>query len=211
MRGIVEEALLTVAWRASIVLGNLKKNSFDIDQQKGRIGSRKCFGKYAVTQSSSSTWDAWPCSHDFFRKPWTSWAAILGGWTLLSLLFAPEVYLYYFLSKNEALPFSRLFALTAANTGFATAFAPSIIWLTRRFPLGYKFEWTESRVARNGCKAERRQAMNPRGPRFARSRYVDNQANGERVHLSIRGQGILSERGIRGTQVLYGRRPIRMR
>ena len=32
---------------------------------------------------------------------------------------------------------------------------------------------------------------------------VDNQANGERVHLSIRGQGILSERGIRGTQLLY--------
>jgi iron complex outermembrane receptor protein len=32
---------------------------------------------------------------------------------------------------------------------------------------------------------------------------VDNQANGERVHLSIRGQGILSEHGIRGVQVLY--------
>ncbi len=32
---------------------------------------------------------------------------------------------------------------------------------------------------------------------------VDNQADGERVHLSIRGQGILSERGIRGIQVLY--------
>lgn len=32
---------------------------------------------------------------------------------------------------------------------------------------------------------------------------VDNQADGERVHLSIRGQGILSEHGIRGIQVLY--------
>src|ERR1019366_7703310 len=32
---------------------------------------------------------------------------------------------------------------------------------------------------------------------------VDNQANGERVHLSIRGQGILSEHGIRGIQLLY--------
>jgi iron complex outermembrane receptor protein len=32
---------------------------------------------------------------------------------------------------------------------------------------------------------------------------IDNQANGERVHLSIRGQGILSERGIRGIQILY--------
>jgi len=31
---------------------------------------------------------------------------------------------------------------------------------------------------------------------------VDNQANGERVHMSIRGQGILSEHGLRGIQIL---------
>ncbi len=31
---------------------------------------------------------------------------------------------------------------------------------------------------------------------------VDNQANGSRVHVSIRGQGILTERGIRGIKVL---------
>lgn len=37
---------------------------------------------------------------------------------------------------------------------------------------------------------------------------VDNQANGERVHLSIRGQGILSERGIRGIQVLFDGIPL---
>lgn len=37
---------------------------------------------------------------------------------------------------------------------------------------------------------------------------VDNQANGERVHLSIRGQGILSEHGIRGIQVLYDGVPL---
>ena len=37
---------------------------------------------------------------------------------------------------------------------------------------------------------------------------IDNQANGERVHLSIRGQGILSERGIRGVQVLYDGIPL---
>lgn len=60
---------------------------------------------------------------------------ILGGWTLLSLFFAPEVYLY-FLYKNEPLPFSHVFALTAANTRIAAAFAPFIIWLTHRFPLG---------------------------------------------------------------------------
>ncbi len=37
---------------------------------------------------------------------------------------------------------------------------------------------------------------------------VDNQANGKRVHLSIRGQGILSERGIRGTKVLLDGLPL---
>src|SRR5689334_9095982 len=37
---------------------------------------------------------------------------------------------------------------------------------------------------------------------------VDNQANGSRVHLSIRGQGILMERGIRGIRVLYDECPL---
>ena len=37
---------------------------------------------------------------------------------------------------------------------------------------------------------------------------VDNQANGARVHLSIRGQGILSERGIRGIKILQDGIPL---
>lgn len=37
---------------------------------------------------------------------------------------------------------------------------------------------------------------------------VDDQADGERVHISIRGQGILSERGIRGIQVLLDGIPL---
>ena len=37
---------------------------------------------------------------------------------------------------------------------------------------------------------------------------VDNQDNGKRVHLSIRGQGILSEHGIRGTKVLLDGLPV---
>ena len=31
---------------------------------------------------------------------------------------------------------------------------------------------------------------------------IDNQADGERVHISIRGQGVLTESGIRGIKVL---------
>ncbi len=37
---------------------------------------------------------------------------------------------------------------------------------------------------------------------------VDNQANGERVHLSIRGQGILTETGIRSIKVLLDEIPV---
>ncbi len=37
---------------------------------------------------------------------------------------------------------------------------------------------------------------------------VDNQANGGRVHLSIRGQGILTERGVRGIEVLLDGIPL---
>ena len=37
---------------------------------------------------------------------------------------------------------------------------------------------------------------------------VDNQADGERVHLSIRGQGLLTERGIRGIKVLVDGVPL---
>ena len=37
---------------------------------------------------------------------------------------------------------------------------------------------------------------------------IDNQANGERVHISIRGQGILTERGIRGIQVILDGIPL---
>ncbi len=37
---------------------------------------------------------------------------------------------------------------------------------------------------------------------------VDNQADGERVHLSIRGQGILTERGTRGVKTLVDGVPL---
>lgn len=37
---------------------------------------------------------------------------------------------------------------------------------------------------------------------------VDNQADGMRVHMSIRGQGILTERGIRGIKILYDGLPL---
>jgi iron complex outermembrane recepter protein len=37
---------------------------------------------------------------------------------------------------------------------------------------------------------------------------VDNQADGERIHLSIRGQGLMTERGIRGIKILLDGLPL---
>jgi iron complex outermembrane receptor protein len=37
---------------------------------------------------------------------------------------------------------------------------------------------------------------------------IDNQADGERVHLSIRGQGLLTERGIRGVKIFLDGLPL---
>ena len=86
-----------------------------------------------VTQQSSSTLAA--SLRGGRRASWPAWAAILGGWILLSLFFAPEVYLHS-LYKRQPIPLGEAFLLTAANTAIAAAFVPAIVWLTRRFPLG---------------------------------------------------------------------------
>lgn len=71
---------------------------------------------------------------DASLPPWAVWAAILGGWTLLSLLLAPELYLH-FLGADEPIGWTPILALSLTNTAIAVALAPLIVWLTRRFPL----------------------------------------------------------------------------
>jgi two-component sensor histidine kinase len=56
------------------------------------------------------------------------------GWTALSLMFVPEVYLY-FLYRSEGIPFAHTVALALANAGIACLFLPPIIWLTRHVPI----------------------------------------------------------------------------
>jgi two-component system LytT family sensor kinase len=74
-----------------------------------------------------------PAGEESPRLPrWSLWAAIIGGWTLLSLLLAPEVYLH-FLGAGRPIPWGQVVALTVTNTAIAVAFAPAIVWLTRRF------------------------------------------------------------------------------
>ena len=57
------------------------------------------------------------------------------------------------------------------------------------------------RAAPRGIAAEEAMALVP-------GVKVDNQADGERVHLSIRGQGLLTERGVRGIKVLLDGLPL---
>jgi two-component system LytT family sensor kinase len=70
----------------------------------------------------------------FWQAGWGRWVLFILGWTILSLLFVPETYLY-FLYRGEGIPWNRTIALTFANAGIAFIFLPPIVWLTRRFPV----------------------------------------------------------------------------
>ena len=63
-------------------------------------------------------------------------------------------------------------------------------------------------VDRNGLSAMPRAVAVDEAVRLVPGVKVDNQADGERVHLSMRGQGILSERGLRGIKVLQDGVPL---
>jgi two-component system, LytTR family, sensor kinase len=67
------------------------------------------------------------------QMQWSKWLLFVVGWTVLSLLFVPETYLF-FLYRGEAISWSRTLVLTVANAGIALVFLPPIVWLTRHFP-----------------------------------------------------------------------------
>jgi len=62
------------------------------------------------------------------------WIVFILGWTALSLMFVPEVYLY-FLYRDEPVPWAHTVALALANAAVAFLFLPPIIWLARRYPI----------------------------------------------------------------------------
>lgn len=76
------------------------------------------------------------------RRWWKAWAIAALCWLTLSIVFAPEVYLY-FQARSEPISFFRAFLLTLSNAAVAAAFAPIIVWLARRFP----FERSKWKVA----------------------------------------------------------------
>ncbi len=67
------------------------------------------------------------------RRPLSRWALIVGAWLLLSLVLAPEAYLF-FLSTGTPIPWRSVLLLTSANAAIAAVFAPLIVWLTHRLP-----------------------------------------------------------------------------
>jgi two-component sensor histidine kinase len=70
----------------------------------------------------------------WLRAGWTRWLLFIAGWTLLALLFVPETY-FFFMYRQEPIPWSRTIVLTLANAAVALAFVPPIVWLTRRYPI----------------------------------------------------------------------------
>src|ERR671924_388464 len=62
------------------------------------------------------------------------WVLFVLAWTALSLMFIPEVYLY-FLYRLEPIPWTHTVALALANAGVAFVLLPPVVWVTRRVPI----------------------------------------------------------------------------
>lgn len=62
------------------------------------------------------------------------WVLLMLGWAALSLLFAPEAYLTFYL-RNAPISWRDTLQLTFINSGIALLFIPGIVFLTRRFPI----------------------------------------------------------------------------
>jgi two-component sensor histidine kinase len=68
-----------------------------------------------------------------FNERWGRWVLFILGWAALSLLFAPEAYLTFYL-RNAPISWRETLQLTVVNSAIALLFIPAIVVLTRRFP-----------------------------------------------------------------------------
>jgi two-component system, LytTR family, sensor kinase len=75
-----------------------------------------------------------PLMNHLFADRWGRWVLFLFGWAALSLLFAPEAYLSFYL-RNSPISWRETLQLTVVNSAIALLFIPAIVILTRRFPL----------------------------------------------------------------------------
>lgn len=65
---------------------------------------------------------------------WGKWLSFAVGWAALSLLFAPEAYLSFYI-RGQPMPWTDALGLTVINSAIALVFVPGIVWLTRRVPI----------------------------------------------------------------------------
>jgi two-component system LytT family sensor kinase len=65
------------------------------------------------------------------------WVLFVLGWAALSLLFAPEAYLSFYV-RGQPIGWGQAFRLTVANAAIALIFVPAIVLITRRFPVERK-------------------------------------------------------------------------
>jgi two-component system LytT family sensor kinase len=65
------------------------------------------------------------------------WTLFVFGWVALSLLFAPEAYLSFYV-RGQALEWRQTLELTVLNAAIALVFVPGIVVITRRFPMERK-------------------------------------------------------------------------
>jgi len=62
------------------------------------------------------------------------WTLFVLGWAALSLLFAPETYLSFYL-RSAPISWVQTLQMTVLNSAIALLFIPGIVYLTRRCPL----------------------------------------------------------------------------
>lgn len=87
-----------------------------------------------MTQDGALAVEQEPAPRNGGWRWWYAWALAAIAWLILSVIFAPEVYLY-FQARGEPISWLRAFQLTLANSAVAAFFAPVVVWLARRYPL----------------------------------------------------------------------------
>ena len=78
-----------------------------------------------------------PAMDSWVRSRSARWVLFIFGWATLSLLFAPEAYLSFYL-RNTPISWQETLQLTVINSAIALLFIPGIVYLTRKFPLERK-------------------------------------------------------------------------
>jgi two-component system, LytTR family, sensor kinase len=87
-----------------------------------------------------------------FTTQWGRWCLFVLGWAVLSLLFAPEAYLTFYV-RGQPIEWRETFELTVVNSAVALIFVPGIVWLTRRVPIERRHWQTAALVHVPACLA----------------------------------------------------------